>query len=258
MKTFVLFLTILLPLSLSAQILSMPADETSLQFKVKQIDEFMRRFNFEETYDGSVPSNAATLEERLYNMYTVFRCANFYTEDGKQDSLVIDFCNYVVDNNLRLRYEDNNWTAEVVCSAKLNGKNQSVSLFLQTEQIKDVLYKWVLVDVNASFMKNLGVASKDSLFISPAEHGISFITLPRIINLSVSDVNTVFKQSWQLDRLSVFNYLITNGILSLKMVDKVLYHWDIGDYCFQVERFEGENSANQGWLISKIVSKCNK
>ncbi len=257
-KTIILLLGFVFSMDICAQILPIAIDETPLEFKVKQIDEFIRRFNFETMYNGVKPSDSVTFDERLKNMYTVFRLKNFESETNEPNKFMKDFCNYVIKNNLQLKYENNNWTAEVVCNAKMDNKKIQVSLFLQTEHIRDVLYKWVLVDVNSIFMQKLNTISKDSLFISPAEHGISFITLPRIINLSVSDVNTVFKKDWTPDRLSVFSYLISNKKLSLLTVDRVIYHWTLGDYSFDVERFEGEDSFNQGWLVSKLVLNSNK
>lgn len=260
MKIWMLLLGLVFSAQIRTQQISLPVviDETQLQFRVKQVDEFMRRFNFDTLYDGSKPVDTVSLDERLKNMYTVFRLENFKSDDGTPNKLMTDFCTYIVKNNLRLEYEDNNWMAEVVCDAKMDGKRHKISLLLQTEHIKDVLYKWVLVDAKADFMDNLSTVSKDSLFISPAEHGIGFITLPSIINLSVSDVNTVFKKDWIPDRLSVFSYLVSSKKLSLLAVDKVIYHWTLGDYSFDVERFEGENSSNQGWLVSKIVLNANK
>lgn len=230
-------------------------DETNLELKVKQIDEFMKRFNFEINYDGSIPASSATIDDRLGQMYTVFHLKEFMN-DNQPDSVMTNLCKYVIDNNLKLRYEDDNWMAQVVCNAVMGKKSQNVSLFMQPEQIRDVLYKWVLIDMDADFMQPFNSSPRDSLFISPADHGISFITLPRIINLNVTDVNTVFKKGWTPDRLSVFNYLIASKKLRLTSVSKVVYHWNLGDYSFDVERFEGEDSPNQGWLISKIT--CNQ
>ncbi|MBD5265922.1 MAG: hypothetical protein HDS44_03030 [Bacteroides sp.] len=228
-------------------------DETMLELRVKQIDEFMRRFNFDTTYDGKTPTDSADRNERLKNMYTVFRLDNFRNGSGELDSLMTDFCNYMIDRGIRLEYENDNWIAEVVCNATLDGKKRKVSLFLQPEQISDIRYKWVLTDADADFLRTDDKSGKTSLFISPAEHGISFITLPRIINLDVSEINTIFKKDWSPDNLSVLSYLIANKKLVLSSVNKVTYHWDIGDYTFDVERFEGENSPNQGWLVSNIT-----
>lgn len=233
-------------------------DESTLELKVKQIDEFMHRLNFDTLPNGKAPADSMTVKDRLNNMYTVFRYENFVSDSDAPDSLITNFCNYVINNNLRLNYEDNNWTAEVICDARMDKKPVKISLLLQTENIRDVLYKWVLVNVSADFLKPLTSEPKDSLFISPAEHGISFITLPRIINLSVADVNTVFKKGWSPDPLSVFNYLISTKKLVLNSVDKVIYHWTLGEYSFDVERFEGEDSSNQGWLVSRIIHLSDK
>ena len=224
-----------------------------MRLKVKQIDEFMRRFNFDTAGDGSTPADTASTEDRLKEMYTVFRLKNFTTETGRPDSMMTGLCRYAIDNDVRLRYEDNNWAAKVICNAKIDNKKTEIHLFLQPEHIRDVLYKWVLTDADADFMQPLSANVRDSLFISPAEHGISFITLPRIINLSVADVNSIFRKDWIPDRLSIFSYLVSTGRLSISSVSQVIYHWNLDEYSFDVERFEGEDTPNQGWLISKIT-----
>lgn len=238
-----------------AQILPTFIDETELQFKVKQIDEFMQRFNGDIQYDGTRMSDSLPRDIRLKNMYTLFDLEKFPMKDGAPDSTMSVFCNYVIGNNYRLCYEDSTWQAEVVCNAMFKNQKTRISLTLHTEQIKDVLYHWVLTDVKSPLFNDIHKETKDSLFISPAEHGISFITLPRIINLSVTDVNTIFHKNWHPDILSIFYYLISSNLLKLQSVDHVIYHFNLGKYEFDVERVERDKSHNSGWLISKLKIK---
>ena len=251
-----LVVVLLVACSLSAFPQSIPLviNENFLELKVKQIDEFMHRFNFDTRYDGSIPGDSVSLEERLKNMYTVFKVDRFKTQEGKPNELITGLCKYAIDNKIHLLYEDKNWKAEVVCNALLERKKEQVSVFLQTEQIEGLYYKWVLVGVDGRFMDSFQKPVKDSLFISPAEHGISFMTLPRIVKLNVEGVKTLFNKDWKPDPLSVFSYLICTEKLVLKSTERVMYHWNLGKYSFKVERFEGEDSPNQGWLISEVTA----
>ena len=53
MKRYILaILTFLIAHSTFAQFATTYIDELELKFKVKQIDEFMQRFNYDITYDG--------------------------------------------------------------------------------------------------------------------------------------------------------------------------------------------------------------
>lgn len=243
---------------LFAQLLPAIIDETELQFKVKQIDELMRRFNFEVTYDGKPVNDTLPKEVRIKNMCTLFDLKSFPVKDGKLNEEVSDFCDYVIENGYKLCYEDTTWRAEVVCDATFNGKKAEVSLLLRTEQIEGVLYHWVLTDVKSPLFDVMCKETKDSLFVSPAEHGISFITLPRIINLSVMDVNTIFHKGWRPDMLSVFYYLVAGKKLKMQSVKYVIYHFALGDYMFDVKRFEREGSYNSGWLINSLKRKTKK
>lgn len=57
MKRYILtFLVIVIAHTAFAQFATTFIDETELQFKVKQIDEFMQRFNYDITYDGKKPT----------------------------------------------------------------------------------------------------------------------------------------------------------------------------------------------------------
>ena len=49
---FLLFGMFLFVIDSSAQIISAPMNENLIKGRVKQIDEFMKRFNMEETWDG--------------------------------------------------------------------------------------------------------------------------------------------------------------------------------------------------------------
>ena len=53
MKRYIIaILTFLIAHSTFAQFATTYIDELELKFKVKQIDEFMQRFNYDITYDG--------------------------------------------------------------------------------------------------------------------------------------------------------------------------------------------------------------
>ena len=229
-------------------------DETELKFKVVQIDEFMRRFNYDTAYDGSATLNKCDslyINERLKNMATLFNLEKFGSKPEILDSLSLAFCNYVIENNIRLDYKESSWYAKVDISATYVQKKQTISLYLHPEQIKNDEYKWVIGDVNSSIISI--EETKDSLLILPSEHGISFISLPEKIKLKPKAVNTLFYNDYKYDRMSVLHFLISNQLLKVGVVLKTTFHFDLPDYSFDVERIERDKGYNQGWLINSII-----
>lgn len=260
MKLILTFIVLLIPWfkGYSQDLFPHVFDETELKFKVVQIDEFMTRFNYDKAYDGSTPlekCDSLYLNERLKNMATLFNLDKFGTEQGILDSLSLSLCNYVIENDIRLDYRESSWYAKVDVGVTFTQKKQSVSLYLHPEQIKENEYKWVIGDVDSSIISK--EETKDSLLIFPSEHGISFVSLPEKIKLKPKAVNTLFCKDYKYDNLSVFDFLISNQLCKIGNVQKVVFHFDLPDYSFDVERIERDNDYNQGWLVNSIVRTNN-
>ena len=258
-RYFFLLFSFLFCMNLSAQFTTAVIDEMELQFKVKQIDEFMQRFNYDITFNGTRPVAKADSvehrEDRLRNMLTLFDLETYTDEEKKVSNDVLELIGYVMDNNIRLNYEDSTWYAKLACEGTIAGEKTMVDLSLRVERITGVEYKWVIFDVNGKIFDSLN--TEDALFISPAEHGIGFITLADIINSNPLAIETIEYKEHKNDKLSVFNYLIANNALKIKGVEKVTYHYHIGRYDFDVERIERENTYNTGWLVNNIIINNN-
>lgn len=83
-----------------AQFFSTVIDEQELKFKVKQIDEFMHRFNYDIAYDGSSPvfmkDSATYVAERTKNMLTLFNLDKFLTKGKKPSIITQQIISYVI------------------------------------------------------------------------------------------------------------------------------------------------------------------
>lgn len=256
---FCMFLFIMVGINRSqAQLFTQIIDEQELQFKVKLIDEFFKRFNYETDYKGELIEEQAdsisldTIVKRK-NLITLLNLDVFADKDMKLDSISTDFLDYVIRNNKQIHYTDTTWCAEAVSSFLMDGKSYPINIFLKTEHVKDVIYKWVIVDVEVPVWTNLTDSVKSQVTIMPGAHGSSFITLPKIVNLNAMSVRSLFHKDYTPNLLTVFDYLISTNKIKLQNVTKVDYHFLLDDYAFTVERFEKEKSYNNGWLINKIV-----
>lgn len=257
-KLLLLLFVAVIGTKVEAQIFTQVIDEQELQFKVKLIDEFFSRFNYKTDYKGN-PVAVQTADSlgldtvmKRKNLVTLFNLDTFAGENNKLDSISTDFLDYVIKNSKQIHYADTTWYAEAVSSFSMNGKSYPINIFLQTEHVKDVIYKWVITDVVTPEFANLTDSITSEVSIFPGTHGSSFMTLPETINLNAKTVQSLFYKKYAPNVLTVFAYLVSTGQIKLQHVTKVIYHFRIDDYCFTVERFEKEQSYNKGWLISNI------
>lgn len=250
-------------LLLSAVLLSMPRqalsqifttviDETALQFRVKQVDEFFQRFNYEVTYTGEQPSDGRNSETGRKNLMTLFNMDKFMDEKHKPNTMMQEFMEYVLAKDVKLHYEDTTWCAEVKTSIICEGKKYNATLTLKTERVKDVIFQWVITDVSSPLFTCFPTKPKGHLSISPASHGTGFISLPESVNLNKTAVATALPQGYKRSVLSAFDYLFASGKAKLGPVTNVVYRFNIGKYAFIVEHIEKAKGYNQGWLINSI------
>lgn len=248
----------LLPIKADAQIFTEVIDEYGLVFKVKSIDEFFKRFNYEVNFRGESVGSAVTdaTEDSITKRKSLMTLLNFDTfldNERNMDSISSEFVDYVMNNDCKINYADTTWHAEAFASFKMNSKEYPITLKLNTEHVRDVIYKWVIRDISSPAFSNMtdSVATDKSIF--PGAHGTSFITLPETINLNAESVQSFFYNGYRPDMLSVFAYLVMEKKLTMQNVTKVIYHIKVDNYYITVERFENGDSYNNGWLISKII-----
>lgn len=259
MKKLLLLLFIaVLGIDTEAQIFTHVIDEQEFQFKVKLVDEFFRRFNYETDYKGepiAVQADSIPLDTvmKRKNLMTLLNLDTFMNEKKELDSISTGFLDYVISNDKKIHYADTTWYAEATSSVIMDGKSYPIKIFLHTEHVKDVIYKWVVTDVKSILFSNLVDSVDLKISIMPGAHGSSFITLPGTINLNAKSVRSLFSKDYKPCVLTVFDYLISSGKLKMQNVTQVVYHFRLDAYEFIVERFEKEKSYNKGWLISKIV-----
>ncbi len=239
----------------AAQIFTQVIDEQELQFKVKQIDEFFRRFNYETDYKGdSTDSTSSDSILKRKNLMTLFNLEKFADKSGKKlDSIASAFLDYICDNNIRINYTDTTWRAEATSSLTFNGKSYPLEISLRTEQVKGVIYKWVICDVASPLFSALQDSINKAVSISPNAHGTSFMTVPDAVNLNSESVRAMFHKGYKPCSLCVFEWLIASGRTRIGHVTKVTYRFRLHEYSFTVERFENRKSYNKGWLISDII-----
>lgn len=241
--------------SASAQIFTTVIDETALQFRVKQIDEFFTRFNYETDYKGDKPKVPSDREEHRKNLLTLVNIDKFKNKEGKMDSTLTRFVDFVINKNIKINYQDSTWSAEAIGSLMYEGKKYDAVFRLKTERVKNVIYKWVITGIETSLFKQFPIEPKNTITVSPADHGIGFMTLPETLNLNKSAVGTTFAKGYKRNHLAVFDFLMASGKIKMNTITKVLFHFHLKDVDFDVERIEKNQNYNQGWIINSINFK---
>lgn len=210
--------------SSSQSYFSGPIKEDLLKGRVKQVEEFMARFNYEEDWEGKkVKQHADTILRSKY-LHTLFDYSRFRQRNGNLTPLAELFIRDVIRYGYMIHYTDTSWISQVKCRAMVDGKKAKITLYFHTQQVAPYEYKWKISRVESPSLAIIP-ESISRLCLSPIEHEIGFTGI-----LSLSLENLKFTE-----------------------IDDVRYHFfNIPGYAFTIERIERKNSYNTGWLITNL------
>ena len=233
-----------------------------LYAETKQINQFFRRFNGEESPDG----------KRYYPGDRDYRNTNLRTKylgilfDNSNPSITSarksGFIKTITQDRDFIEFHDKKWFAEVKISFLKKGQKVSAILFLDIQK-EDVGSKWVIRSAYVNeFAKLFGSPEPDpdaQKFLHPMSHEIDFINLAKMFrepDLLEHYAHNRFKE----DHLSILLYELKQGNLQFETVDKVKFHFfQIDNWYFEISEFN-RTGKNRGWLISSLtqVEEKNK
>lgn len=245
--------------SLNAQKLSdYLGDESLLYAETKQVNQFFRRFNCEESAKGRrfYPGDKLYRNSQMREKYLQ---AIFDQESPNISSeLKAQFIRSVNGNRPRyLDFHGGEWFAEVQTSFRYKGKNEPITLFLKLEEAK-IGSKWVFT--HALFKPFQEVFSdggpdtgKDKpAFIHPLSHELDFMELIKVFR-NTKNLEQYAKAGYSPDYLTLLLYEIKRGNLSFNTVNSVKFHFfQVEGWYFELKDFQ-RKGANRGWLISQLV-----
>ncbi|MBQ9212693.1 MAG: hypothetical protein IJ150_01960 [Bacteroidales bacterium] len=248
--TFIILAILLLPVFVDGQIVVNSQYEKNLYLaEVKQVDEFIDRFNNDEFHISIDTSKAEYKENNILSLFDIQRLQN------ATDSIRLvttDFIKTVVDSNIKIRYEDTLWYAKAPCHGKLKGKQVEFTLWLNVEHRNEDMYKWVIAKAQGDIFQLTPSRVSDRIMIMPDDHETNFMSLKDITTQKV-DYITNFKQKYyDLEETSVFYSLVYYGILEIDYVkDLEFLFFQVPGYVFHIKYFNRETS-NSGWLIEQV------
>lgn len=232
-----------------AQMLPDTLFQEEFKYRVKQLNEFMARFNGEEALDINVPDSL----KRNANLLFLFNHELF---KANRDSMLQQsnaFIQSVLENRTTLHFADEDWFAEVLCNCTYKGKEQQIILYLQPEKVEEFQYRWVIIGAKGNLFRLTPPKRNRGLEILPNNHEIAFMALPKIALLGSDNILNYAQRDYLPDPLSAFYALIYTGALKIDSTEKITYHFlEVPGYVFNVERIMRRGN-NAGWLISRLM-----
>lgn len=245
MKKFYLILAVisLFVHAVQAQVL-LDNDFENFDYNVKQIDEFILRFNLKELL---IQPNQNDQYERVNRIL-------LFDKSYYRDNTVFlnDFLGSVEKQNTVLSFYDSTWFAIADCNVTFKGKKDKITLILRTERVKDDIYKWSITDANGDILELIPKTQSDRLRLLPTDNEVNFMSLQSVTTSNAQNI-TLFNEGGHInDRLSVFDCLVYNKLLKIDNVQELTYCFtQVKGYKFYVKNYL-RDGKNAGWLISDV------
>ncbi len=231
-------------------------DDGRFAASTKQVNQFFRRFNAEESVDGSIryyPGDSLYHNIPLRKGFIQILFDNQTSTISSE--LKADFIKTVLSSVYPqyINFHQEGWIAEVEAEFTFKGKRESTTLLLKL-QPERMGYEWVIDEVVFPPFKNLfnkPVGEKKD-FLHPLSHELDFMNLRRAFqdsNLPEAFTETSFKP----DYLTLFLYEMKQNNIRFETVKDVKFHFfQIDGWYFEVNQFN-RPGFNTGWLISNLV-----
>jgi hypothetical protein len=228
-------------------------------YEVKEIDEFIERFNDDP---GSFLRGVYKSYHMKFNLDRQRLIKSLFNYEHKTwDSDVMSKFISEVTNKQKPVYLDfngGNWYAELTCMFHYKSSSIVIPLILEIETTKNKGSKWMIVAVGSSLLKSNTLLSEmipskvKSNCISPTSHATNFVSLKRAfadkVNLSNYFEIAYFKGS----NMQEFYNAVLNNQIEFQYTIKIRYHFLLANkWVFTVEDFPRE-ALNSGWLINNM------
>jgi hypothetical protein len=261
MRIILLFLAIsLASISLvPGQGLSSPGtikDDGRLAASTKQLNQFFRRFNAEESPSGEIRYYRG---DSLYHNVALRQGFIQILFDNQTSSISKDLRTQFVSTVLSpsypqyINFHREGWISEVQAEFIYKGKREKATLILKL-QPEGLGYEWIIDAVSFDPFKNLfkKPVGEGKDFLHPLSHELDFMNLRRAFQDSKTP-EAYTGTSFKPDYLTLFLYEMKLGNLRFQTVNDVRFHFfQVEGWYFEVNQFN-RPGFNTGWLISNLV-----
>lgn len=230
-------------------------DESVLYAETKQVNQFFRRFNNEESADG-VKYTPDDKRYRSHKHREEYLKMLFDSQTSNiPESLKKEFIDNVADKKdpTFLNFHGGDWFAEVNAAFTWEGKEQQAVLYLKLQEEK-VGSKWIISKIyfppfDQYFRKDTTGTQK---FLHPLSHELDFMNLHKVFR-NKELLNQYTERGFQPDHLTLFLYEVERGNIQFRTVSDVKFHFfQVNNWYFELSEFN-RPGYNRGWLISNLV-----
>jgi hypothetical protein len=231
-------------------------DERELYAHTKQVNQFFRRFNNEESVQGTryYKKDSLYRDIRTRNKYLnmLFDNENYLMSKDLKNS----FISFINNKNapVYLDFHGGKWFAQANAVFKWHGKEERLVIFLQLQQEK-LGSKWIISKINFPHFDK--IFEKDSTgkkyFLHPLSHELDFMNLHKAIENNNENIEDYTGNEFKPDHLTLFLNEVKNGTMEFVTITKVKFHFfQVPDWYFELSQFNRPGN-NAGWLISSLT-----
>lgn len=212
----------------------------------------MQRFNGDEFVKGIDTTRS---DRRELGIMSLFDKTMFNTLDDSIFNAAKEFASVAAKHNVKINYEDTTWFAIANCKGKLKGKDINFILWLQVENRREDMYKWVIVKADCKQFQLDPQDNDEMIMIQPNDHEVNFSALNVITNGNDNLITKYTRKDYEIDQTSVFLSMVYFGILNIDFVTSLQFvFFQVPDYLFYVQKCVRE-TTNSGWLINTFEKK---
>ena len=228
--------------------------EEKLNAETKQVNQFFRRFNGEESEQGD-RYYVGDKDFRSRKLRRAFAPTLFDNQIGVDNATLGAFIDEMTDkvNPQFVGMHAGDWFAEVNSDFIYKGKRSTVILYMEIQQ-QGLGYEWVISDV--AFTPFQSLFDKDTStakpFLHPMSHELDFMNLRKAFKSGVNP-EAFTKRSFNPDYVTLFLYEVKKGNLKYETVNNVKFHFfTLDHWYFELSKYN-RPGMNSGWLISNLV-----
>lgn len=226
--------------------------------RTKQFSEFTGRFNYKSDFNGNPVDQAfMTKMPREKMVSLLFDMKDPRAVSGNQSyneeyiKTRAAFISEVTEKQLLINSHSPGIIAEARARVIYNGRPQTVSLFLNQEQVGKTSIKWVLLSAKGAIFDIFKEDTSMVRFIPPTSHETDFMNLKRALE-DTDHLQDYASKDYKPDHLTLFFHAIKTGAIKYEYVEDVTYHIiDIPGWYIKVKDFN-RNELNSGWLITDL------
>ena len=236
-------------------------------WQVKQVDEFIERFNgsqdsfISEYLKKNNPTVHLTREKMIKGLFNA-KGSGWNYEQIKSFIKQVDNA----ANPQYLDFDGTNWFAKVSCNVLYNKKPCVAIFIMKINKLENGSSKWVIADVKFSDKSHVSFESKadDSVLscpspadptvsLSPMSHAMGFMNIDLVTENPKNIADFVIDSNDRSKNLNLFIDACLKGNFKIVQATSIAYSFlQIKGWRIELKQFN-RHSLNSGWLISKLV-----